>query len=56
MGAICYHDIQSSNPIGINHMQRFTLPDDYLIKIGQLNLYHPYQLQHEISRDVQGLH
>ena len=38
MGAICYHDTQSSNPISTKHMQSFTLPDDSLIKIGQLNL------------------
>ena len=39
MGDICNHDIQSSCPISIkNNMQRFTLPDDSLIKIGQLNL------------------
>ena len=39
MGAICYHGIQSSNPINIkNIMQNFTLTDDSLIKIGQLNL------------------
>ena len=38
MGVICYHNIQSSNSISINHTQRFTLPDDSLIKIGQLNL------------------
>ena len=72
IGAVCsgstlFASILNSSVMLGNYLQQTTSADDIfrcIFFLGALrvkcivstNLYHPYQLKHEIFRDVQGLH